>query len=31
VSRASAEAAARADTERERRLIGLHPMFFYDG
>jgi len=25
------EAAARAETERERRLIGLHPIFFYDG
>ena len=27
----SPEAAARAGDERERRLIGLHPMFFYDG
>jgi ectoine hydroxylase-related dioxygenase (phytanoyl-CoA dioxygenase family) len=25
------EAAARAETERDRRLIGLHPAFFYDG
>jgi hypothetical protein len=27
----SAEAIARAQTERERRLIGLHAAFFYDG
>ena len=27
----SAEAAARAPSERERRLIGLHPLRFYDG
>jgi len=27
----SAEAIARAATDRERRLIGLHPAFFYDG
>jgi hypothetical protein len=27
----SPEAIARARTERERRLIGLHPPFFYDG
>ena len=27
----SAEAIARADSERARRLIGLHPAFFYDG
>jgi Phytanoyl-CoA dioxygenase (PhyH) len=27
----SPEAIARATTERERRVIGLHPMFFYDG
>jgi ectoine hydroxylase-related dioxygenase (phytanoyl-CoA dioxygenase family) len=25
------EAIARAQTERERRVIGLHPAFFYDG
>jgi ectoine hydroxylase-related dioxygenase (phytanoyl-CoA dioxygenase family) len=25
------EAAERAASERERRLIGLHPAFFYDG
>ncbi|HEY5288754.1 MAG TPA: phytanoyl-CoA dioxygenase family protein [Caulobacteraceae bacterium] len=31
VSHAAPQAAARAETERERRLIGLHPMFFYDG
>ena len=30
VSHASPEAAARAVTPRERRLIGLHPPFFYD-
>jgi hypothetical protein len=27
----SPEAIARAGTERERRVIGLHPAFFYDG
>jgi ectoine hydroxylase-related dioxygenase (phytanoyl-CoA dioxygenase family) len=27
----SPEAIARARTERERRVIGLHPPFFYDG
>ena len=27
----SAEAVARATTERERELVGLHPPFFYDG
>jgi ectoine hydroxylase-related dioxygenase (phytanoyl-CoA dioxygenase family) len=27
----SPEAIARAATPRERRLIGLHPPFFYDG
>jgi len=27
----SAEAIARATTDRERRVIGLHPAFFYDG
>ena len=27
----SPEAIARAATERERRVIGLHPEFFYDG
>lgn len=27
----SAEAIARAGTDRERRVIGLHPPFFYDG
>jgi hypothetical protein len=27
----SAEAATRAATERDRRLIGLHPIRFYDG
>jgi ectoine hydroxylase-related dioxygenase (phytanoyl-CoA dioxygenase family) len=27
----SPEAVARAGTERERRVIGLHPPFFYDG
>ncbi len=31
VSHVVGEAAARAESERERRLIGLHPMFFYDG
>ena len=31
VSQVGPEAAARAETERERRLIGLHPIFFYDG
>ena len=27
----SPEAVARAETERERRLIGLHEPYFYDG
>ena len=27
----SAEAIARASTDRERRIIGLHPALFYDG
>ncbi|HEY2357158.1 MAG TPA: phytanoyl-CoA dioxygenase family protein [Phenylobacterium sp.] len=27
----SSQAIARAETERERRVIGLHPAFFYDG
>jgi hypothetical protein len=27
----SPEAIARATTDRERRVIGLHPAFFYDG
>ena len=27
----SEEAVARAKTDRERRVIGLHPPFFYDG
>ncbi|ODT86858.1 phytanoyl-CoA dioxygenase family protein [Phenylobacterium sp. SCN 70-31] len=27
----SPEAVARAGTERERRVVGLHPAFFYDG
>ena len=27
----SEEAIARAETERERRVVGLHPAFFYDG
>ena len=27
----SPEAIARAKTDRERRVIGLHPAFFYDG
>jgi ectoine hydroxylase-related dioxygenase (phytanoyl-CoA dioxygenase family) len=31
ISHVKPEAAARAETERERRLIGLHPIFFYDG
>lgn len=31
VNHLSPEAIARAQTERERRVIGLHPMFFYDG
>lgn len=31
VNHASPEAAARATTERERLLIGLHPERFYDG
>jgi ectoine hydroxylase-related dioxygenase (phytanoyl-CoA dioxygenase family) len=30
VSHATAEAAMRAESERDRRLIGLHPMFYYD-
>lgn len=30
-SQVAPEAAARAASERERRLIGLHPAFFYDG
>lgn len=31
VNHLSDEAIARASTERERKLIGLHPPFFYDG
>jgi hypothetical protein len=31
VNHVSAEAAARACTERERQLIGLHHQAFYDG
>jgi ectoine hydroxylase-related dioxygenase (phytanoyl-CoA dioxygenase family) len=31
VNQLSPEAIARAATPRERRLIGLHPPFFYDG
>jgi len=31
VNHLSPEAIARAQTDRERRVIGLHPMFFYDG
>ena len=31
VNHVSAGAAERAETDRERRLIGLHPPFFYDG
>ena len=31
VNQLSPEAIARAQTERERRVIGLHPAFFYDG
>jgi hypothetical protein len=31
VNHLSPEAIARAETDRERRVIGLHPMFFYDG
>ncbi|MBK7874222.1 MAG: phytanoyl-CoA dioxygenase family protein [Planctomycetes bacterium] len=31
VNHATAAAIARARTERERRLIGLHPQAFYDG
>ncbi|MFL5296418.1 MAG: phytanoyl-CoA dioxygenase family protein [Phenylobacterium sp.] len=31
VNQLSPEAIARATTERERRVIGLHPPFFYDG
>ena len=27
----SPEAIARATTERDRRVIGLHPALFYDG
>ena len=31
VNHASPDAIARAATERERQLIGLHPQAFYDG
>ena len=31
VNQLSPEAIARAGAERERRVIGLHPAFFYDG
>lgn len=31
MAQASPEAAERAGTERERRLIGLHAPYFYDG
>jgi ectoine hydroxylase-related dioxygenase (phytanoyl-CoA dioxygenase family) len=31
VNHLSEDAIARAETERERRLIGLHPAYFYDG
>ena len=31
VNHVSAEAEARAASARERRLLGLHPPFFYDG
>ena len=31
VNHLSPDAIARAQTERERRLIGLHPAYFYDG
>ena len=31
VSQATPEAAARATSERERQLLGLHKPFFYDG
>jgi ectoine hydroxylase-related dioxygenase (phytanoyl-CoA dioxygenase family) len=31
VNHLSPEAVARATTDRERRLIGLHAPFFYDG
>lgn len=31
VNQLSPEAIARAGSERERRVIGLHPAFFYDG
>ena len=31
VNQLSAEAVARAGSERERRLVGLHPVRFYDG
>ena len=31
VNQLSPEAIARAQTDRERRVIGLHPAFFYDG
>lgn len=31
VNQLSPEAIGRARTERERRVIGLHPAFFYDG
>ena len=30
-SQVSPEAAARAGTDRDRTVIGLHPPFFYDG
>ena len=31
VNHLSPEAIARAQSDRERTLIGLHPAFFYDG
>ncbi len=31
VNHVSAEAIARAQSDRERRVIGLHPLSFYDG
>jgi ectoine hydroxylase-related dioxygenase (phytanoyl-CoA dioxygenase family) len=31
INHVSGEAAARAGSEREKRLLGLHPPFFYDG
>lgn len=31
VNQLSPEAVARATTDRERRVVGLHPQFFYDG